>query len=110
MTKALLGILLLVSLVGGGWYLLRAPETTHAPTYSQAQVLRDDISDAVSATGTLSPINTVQVGSQVSWTIQQLFADLNDQVKQGQPIAQIDPAIFQAKLAEVEILGNRNKT
>ncbi len=56
----------------------------------------------VSATGTLSPINTVLVGSQVSGTIQHLYADFNDQVKQGQVIAQIDPAIFTAKRAEAE--------
>ena len=102
MTKLIIGILLLAALVGGGWYLLREPATDQAPTYSQAQVRRGDISDVVSATGTLSPINTVLVGSQVSGTIQNLYADFNDQVKQGQVIAQIDPAIFTAKRAEAE--------
>ena len=102
MTKLLIGILLLAVVVGGGWYLLREPATDKAPTYSQAQVRRADISDVVSATGTLSPINTVLVGSQVSGTIQNLYADFNDQVKQGQVIAQIDPAIFTAKRAEAE--------
>ena len=102
MTKLLIGILLLAVVVGGGWYLLREPATDEAPTYSQAQVRRADISDVVSATGTLSPINTVLVGSQVSGTIQNLYADFNDQVKQGTVIAQIDPAIFTAKRAEAE--------
>jgi len=102
MTKLIIGILLFAALVGGGWYLLREPATDQAPTYSQAQVRRGDISDVVSATGTLSPINTVLVGSQVSGTIQNLYADFNDQVKQGQVIAQIDPAIFTAKRAEAE--------
>ncbi|MGB5214903.1 MAG: efflux RND transporter periplasmic adaptor subunit [Anderseniella sp.] len=102
MTKLLIGILLLAVVVGGGWYLLREPATDEAPTYSEAEVRRGDISDVVSATGSLSPINTVLVGSQVSGTIQQLSADFNDQVKQGQVIAQIDPAIFTAKRAEAE--------
>ena len=102
MTKLLIGILLLAVVVGGGWYLLREPDTDKAPNYSQAQVRRADISDVVSATGTLSPINTVLVGSQVSGTIQNLYADFNDQVKQGTVIAQIDPAIFRAKRAEAE--------
>jgi len=102
MTKYLMGILLFAALVGGGWYLLREPATDEAPTYSEDRVSRGDISDVVSATGSLSPINTVLVGSQVSGTIQQLSADLNDQVKQGQVIAQIDPAIFTAKRAEAE--------
>jgi HlyD family secretion protein len=102
MLKLSTGILLLVALVGGGWYLLRAPDTDQAPTYSQAQIRRGAISDVVSATGTLSPINTVLVGSQVSGTIQHLYADFNDEVKQGQLIAQIDPAIFTAKRAEAQ--------
>jgi HlyD family secretion protein len=102
MTKLFTGILLLAALIGGGWYLLREPDTEQTPTHSQAQVRRGDISDVVSATGTLNPINTVLVGSQVSGTIQHLYADFNDQVKQGQVIARIDPAIFVAKRAEAE--------
>lgn len=102
MTKLFTGILLLAVLIGGGWYLLREPDTRQTPTHSLAQVRRGDISEVVSATGTLNPINTVLVGSQVSGTIQHLYADFNDQVKQGQVIAQIDPAIFIAKRAEAE--------
>jgi HlyD family secretion protein len=100
MTKLLTGILLLAALIGGGWYLLSEPDTDQLPTHSEAQVRRNAISAVVSATGTLNPINTVLVGSQVSGTIQRLYADFNDQVKQGQLIAQIDPAIFNAKRAE----------
>ena len=102
MTKLFTGILLLAALIGSGWYLLREPETGQTPMHSQAQVRRGDISDVVSATGTLNPIHTVLVGSQVSGTIQHLYADFNDQVKQGQVIARIDPAIFIAKRAEAE--------
>jgi HlyD family secretion protein len=102
MTKLFTGILLLAGLIGGAWYLLRAPETEQTPVYSEAEVRLGDISDVVSATGTLSPINTVLIGSQVSGTIQHMYADYNDQVKQGQVIAQIDPAIFTAKRAEAE--------
>lgn len=101
-TKLLTGILLPAALIGGGWYLLREPDTDQLPTHSQAQIRRGNISAVVSATGTLNPINTVLVGSQVSGAIQHLNADFNDQVKQGQVIAQIDPAIFTAKRAEAQ--------
>lgn len=101
-TKLLLGILLFAALIGGGWYLLREPDNGDGPAYSEAQVRRGAISALVSATGTLSPINTVLVGSQVSGTIQHLYADFNDQVEQGQVIARIDPAIFIARRAEAE--------
>ena len=102
LTKLLTGILLLGALAGGSWYLLREPDIAEVPTHSEALVVRSDISDLVSATGTLNPINTVQVGSQVSGTIKHLYADFNDEVKQGQVIAQIDPPIFEAKLAEAQ--------
>jgi HlyD family secretion protein len=95
-------LVLLALLAAGGWYLLRPVETDTGPGYSEARVQRNDINALVSATGTLSPINTVQVGSQVSGTIQHLYADFNEQVKQGQLIAQIDPAIFKAKRAEAQ--------
>ena len=54
----------------------------------------------VTATGTLSALVTVQVGSQVSGRIQQLFADFNSPVKKGQLIAKIDPQLFQASLEQ----------
>lgn len=100
-------ILLLISIaliagIGGGWYLLRQRDTVETPTYSETRIERRDIADEVSATGTLNPINIVQVGSQVSGTIQHLYVDFNDNVKQGQVIAQIDPAIFEARLAEAQ--------
>lgn len=73
-----------------------------APTYSLGSIERGAIKAEVSATGTLSPVVTVQVGSQVSGTVQHLYADFNSVVKKGQVIAQIDPAIFKARLAEAE--------
>jgi HlyD family secretion protein len=56
----------------------------------------------VTATGTLNPVVNVQVGSQVSGNIQKLFVDYNSQVKAGQLIAQIDPALFQATVTQAE--------
>lgn len=77
-----------------------ADEVVETPTYSIGKISRGSLKSEVSATGTLSPVITVQVGSQVSGTIQNLYADFNSEVKKGQVIAQIDPAIFKAKLAE----------
>ncbi len=102
MTRLFTGVLLLAALIGGGWYLLQEPDSEEGPTHSKAELRRGAINDVVSATGTLNPINTVLVGSQVSGTIQHLYADFNDRVKQGQVIARIDPAIFVAKRAEAQ--------
>ena len=65
-------------------------------------VTRGAITQAVTATGTLNPVVNVQVGSQVSGNIQKLFADYNSQVKAGQLVAQIDPALFQATVTQAE--------
>jgi len=68
------------------------------PKYRLARVEHGPIAATVSATGTLNAVVTVQVGSQVSGQIKELFADFNSPVKKGQLIARIDPDIFQAKV------------
>jgi HlyD family secretion protein len=66
--------------------------------YITAHVVRGDISELVAATGSLSAVTTVQVGSQITGRIKTLYADFNSQVKKGQIVAQIDPDPFQAKV------------
>lgn len=80
------------------WYLrLRRPEK---PPYQFAAVSRGSISAKVTATGTLSALVTVQVGSQVSGRIAQLKVDFNSPVRKGQLIAEIDPQLFDAAKAQ----------
>lgn len=70
--------------------------------YQTAPITRGPITQAVTATGTLNPVVNVQVGSQVSGNIAKLFVDFNSQVKAGQVVAQIDPALFQATVTQAE--------
>jgi HlyD family secretion protein len=77
-------------------------DTTALPERNLGKVTLGSLKSEVSATGSLSPVITVQVGSQVSGTIKHLYADFNSVVKKGEIIAQIDSAIFEAKLAEAE--------
>jgi len=70
--------------------------------FQTVAVTRGPITQAVTATGTLNPVQNVQVGSQVSGNIQKLFADFNSNVKAGQVIAQIDPVVFQANVNQSE--------
>jgi len=95
-------IIVIVIAMAGVWYVYGKRDNTTAPSYSLAKVTRGELVLNVSATGTLSPVITVQVGSQVSGTIQHLYADFNSSVKKGELIAQIDPALFKARLAEAE--------
>jgi HlyD family secretion protein len=81
---------------------VRQCRTGGAENYQIAVVTRGPITQAVTATGTLNPVVNVQVGSQVSGNIAKLFADFNSQVKAGQVVAQIDPALFQATVTQAE--------
>lgn len=72
------------------------------PQYFTAKADRGDIHDVVEATGTINAVTTVQVGSQVSGTIYKLFADYNSRVKQGQVVAEIDPALFKGALVQAQ--------
>src|SRR5262244_1177738 len=77
-------------------------EAAKSPQYFTEQVQRGDIQNVVQATGTINAVTTVQVGSQVSGTIQTLFADFNSHVKKNQVIAQIDPSLFQGALLQAK--------
>jgi HlyD family secretion protein len=72
------------------------------PEYRTEPVQHGDINVTVSATGNPNAVVTVQVGSQVSGTIQALFADFNTKVTKGELIARIDPAPFQAKVDQAQ--------
>src|SRR6059036_1444783 len=94
-----------IALVGGLLivvFVVRQCGSGGAASYQTATVTRGPITQAVTATGTLNPVVNVQVGSQVSGNIAKLFADFNSQVKAGQVVAQIDPALFQATVTQAE--------
>jgi HlyD family secretion protein len=93
---ALIALILTAVIAAAAWFFSRrAPEVT----YKTARLEKGAIVATISATGTVNPVTTVQVGSQVSGTIQKLFVDYNSRVRKGQIIAEIDPALF---LAQVE--------
>ena len=77
--------------------------------YRFDKVDRGDVSVTISATGTLSAVTTVQVGSQVSGTIAKLYADFNAVVKKGQLLAQLDPTFLQASVNEARANLDRAK-
>jgi HlyD family secretion protein len=77
-------------------------ESKSTPQYFTEKVQKGDIQNVVQATGTINAVTTVQVGSQVSGTIQTLAADFNSHVKKNQVIAQIDPSLFQGALLQAK--------
>jgi HlyD family secretion protein len=80
------------------WWQQRKPDAEGG--YRTVAVERGDIRVAISATGTLSAISTVTVGSQVSGQVTEVLADFNDKVEKGQVIARIDPSTYEAQIAQ----------
>src|SRR5437660_3988476 len=77
-------------------------EAKKSPQYYTEKVQKGDIQNVVQATGTINAVTTVQVGSQVSGTIQTLYADFNSHVKKDQVVARIDPSLFQGALLQAK--------
>lgn len=97
--KKLIGLLILLALGGGGaYYYYNYGKPPEKPQIVQLAVSRGDIVDAVKATGTLEAMRTVQVGSQVSGTVQALYADFNSIVTKDKVIAKIDPTLLEVQV------------
>ncbi len=80
----------LAVVAGLGIFLLRSEEKTAGPRFKTEPVVTDTLVVTVSATGNLQPTNQVDVGSELSGIIDQVFVDVNDQVKKGQVLARLD--------------------
>ena len=101
--KRLVSLLVVGVLTAGGvWAYLYTQSIGNAPKYRLVRVERGPLTAAVSATGNLNAVITVQVGSQVSGQIKELFVDFNSVVKKGQVVARIDPDIFAAKVTQAK--------
>ena len=85
-----------------GLWIYRNAEAHEAPSYRFASVTRGNLESTVSATGALSAVTTVQVGTQVSGQVSQLLADFNDRVKKGQLLARIDPTLAQQAVLDAQ--------
>jgi len=93
---------LLTLILAAAVYYWNGDARAVAPQLMVAPVTRGSVVAKVSATGTLDPVDTVQVGTQVSGTIATLGADFNEPVRQGQTIATLDQAVFTSQVTQAE--------
>src|SRR5437764_4943691 len=101
--KRVVSLVVVAVVVGGAvWGYLYAQSRGNVPKYRLVRVERGPLTAAVSATGNLNAVITVQVGSQVSGQIKELMVDFNSIVKKNQVIARIDPDIFVAKVNQAK--------
>lgn len=82
----------LALLAVAGFLLLRPAQQPAGPEYQTEAASRGDLTVTVSASGTLAPTNEVEVGSELSGIVEQVFVDVNDRVRQGQVLARLDTA------------------
>ena len=89
------GLLIGASVTSGAIYVSREKPSTQI---ASARVTRGDIVETVVATGTVEAVTTVQVGSQLSGTVQDLYADFNSVVRRGQVVARLEPSLYQSQV------------
>ncbi len=98
MKKVIIPVIIALAVISAIiYYFVNKPGET---IYKTARVEKGTLVSTVSATGSLAAVVTVSVGTQVSGTIQKLYVDYNSLVKKGQPIAQIDPSLFEAAIEQ----------
>src|SRR5262245_17815048 len=96
MKRAAIGVALIVTgVASGAFYASREQET---PRITSARVSRGNIVQTIVATGALEAVTTVQVGSQLSGTVQNLYADFNSIVRKGEVLARLDPSSYQSEV------------
>ena len=99
----IIGLVVLAALAGGGYWMQQKNNTEGAkPKYRTQPLDRGTIAQRISANGTLNPVTVVNVGTQISGTVTQLYADFNSAVKKGQILAELDPALLKAQIAQSE--------
>ncbi|MFZ3116648.1 MAG: efflux RND transporter periplasmic adaptor subunit [Syntrophales bacterium] len=100
MKKIIIASVIIIVIAVGIFMIVR--KNDDGTQYTTQKVTRGNIQATVTATGTLNAVTTVLVGTQVSGTIKNLYADYNSYVKKGQLLAQIDPANFEAQVQQAK--------
>ena len=105
MKRLLLGLAILVVLGGGAGVYFASPGQGSLPTFRTQKAEEGEVVAAISASGTLAAVVTVQVSSQLSGQIKELYADFNTEVKKDEPLALIDPQTFEARVQQAREIG-----
>ncbi len=95
-------VIFIVAAVVAVWGLGTKTAKSTKKNFVTMDVKRGDISQTVTATGEIMPVNTVSVGSQVSGTIEEIFVDYNSLVKKGDKLLTIEPSVLQASVDEAK--------
>ncbi|MEF8699751.1 MAG: efflux RND transporter periplasmic adaptor subunit [Candidatus Accumulibacter sp. UW20] len=95
--KSLLAFLLVILLAGGFYWYRESSAPTLEQRYKLQTIERGELTQTVSANGTLNPVVLVNVGTQVSGTVTRLYVDFNDKVTKGQALLELDDSLLAAQ-------------
>ena len=107
--KIILITAIVVVVACAGFWLFGGSKAKHKVTYETATVTKGEISESVTATGTIEPVTEVEVGTQVSGIIDKIYADYNSVVTKGQLIAEMDRVTLQSEVASQRAAYNGAK-
>ena len=93
-------ILLFIVIAGVAVYFISGNSGNQGTGFATASITRGDLRQVVTATGEIQPLNTINVGSQVSGTIEAIYVDYNSKVKKGDVLLEIEPSVLQASVDE----------
>ena len=93
-------IILFILVAGGFLYFMGGASNNSGTGFATATIMRGDLRQVVTATGEIQPLNTINVGSQVSGTIEAIYVDYNSKVKKGDVLLEIEPSVLQASVDE----------
>ena len=107
--KIILIAVAVVAVAGISIRLFGGSTAKHKGTYETATVIKGEISESITATGTIEPVTEVEVGTQVSGIIDKIYADYNSVVTKGQLIAEMDRVTLQSEVASQRAAYNGAK-
>lgn len=106
--KIIISIIVIIIVAGGSKILFGSSGSSNKLSYATVTVGRSDISNSVTATGTIEPVTEVEVGTQVSGIIDKIYVDYNSVVKEGQLIAEMDKVTLESELASAQATYDGN--
>ena len=99
-------VLIVIAVIFGGiiglYYLMRPSDKLTSRQFEFVKVDRGDVTETVTATGTIEPINIVSVGTQVSGIVEKVYADYNDEVEENQLLAELDKFVLNETLQDAK--------
>ncbi len=102
MKKVIIILLVIVGAIVGLYYAFKPSDKLQARQFEFVKVERGDVTEKVTATGTIEPINVVSVGTQVSGIIEKIYVDYNDEVEKDQLLAELDKFVLNENLADAK--------